>query len=153
MTEPEAPGVLAPPPLIYAAGFGAALLVERWFPHPMLPLSWTRPLALVLIALGLLCGAAVIAFRRAGTSPSPYRPVRHLVTGGIYRVSRNPMYVGFTFFYLAMACRVNSLWPFVFLPVVLLVMLYGVILREERYLERRFGDAYRQYMVRVRRWL
>ena len=59
------------------------------------------------------------------------------------------MYVGFTLWYLAAACWKNSLWPFLFLPIVLLVMLYGVILREERYLERRFGDEYRAYRQRV----
>ena len=67
------------------------------------------------------------------------------MTTGIYRISRNPMYVGFTLWYLAAACWLNSLWLFVLLPIVLLVMLYGVILREERYLERRFGDEYRTY--------
>ena len=111
------------------------------------------PLALLFFVLGLAGFAAVIAFRRAGTSPNPYRPSSQLVTTGIYRISRNPMYVGFTLWYLAAACWLNNVWLFVLLPIVLLVMLYGVILREERYLERQFGDEYRAYRKRVRRWL
>lgn len=153
MTDRDRPGVAAPPPIIYALGFAAGLLIEAWFPHPVLPQPWAHRLAMLLFALGLLGIAGVAAFHRAGTSPNPYKATSQLVTTGIYRFTRNPMYVGFTFWYLAAACWKNSLWPFLFLPIVLLVMLYGVILREERYLERRFGDDYRAYQQRVRRWL
>lgn len=153
MTDRDRPGVVAPPPIIYALGFAAGLLIEARFPHPVLPLPWARMLAMVFFVLGLLGIAAVAAFHRAGTSPNPYKATSQLVTSGIYRLTRNPMYVGFTFFYLAAASWKNSLWPFLFLPIVLLVMLYGVILKEERYLERKFGDEYRAYRQRVRRWL
>ena len=153
MTDRDVPGVVAPPPVIFALGFALGLLVEHWFPHPVLPPAWTRWPAMVLFALGFAGIAGVVAFRRAGTSPNPYRQASELVTDGIYRFTRNPMYVGFTLWYLAAAVWRNSLWPFLFLPIVLLVMLYGVILREERYLERQFGDAYRAYRARVRRWL
>lgn len=149
----DLPGVLAPPPVIYALGLAIGILLQRSFPHPMLPAPWSRPLALVFFLTGLVGIAAVVAFRRAGTSPNPYRSSSQLVTTGIYRVSRNPMYVGFTLGYLAAACWFNSLWLFLLLPVVLLVVLYGVILREERYLERQFGEEYRAYRARVRRWL
>jgi protein-S-isoprenylcysteine O-methyltransferase Ste14 len=153
MTDRDVPGVVAPPPVIFAAGLAAGLLVEHWFPQPVLPLAWAHRLALVPFALGLLGIAAVVSFRRAGTSPNPRTPSSQLVTGGVYRLSRNPMYVGFTLWYVAAACWKNSLWPLLFLPIVLLIMLYGVILREERYLARRFGDDYRAYQQRVRRWL
>ena len=103
--------------------------IERLVPHPVLPHPWAHRLALLLFALGLLGIAAVAAFRRAGTSPNPYQATSQLVTTGIYRFTRNPMYVGFTLWYLAAACWQNNLWPFLFLPIVLLVMLYGVILR------------------------
>ena len=153
MTERDIPGIMAPPPLIYAAIFGAGLLIEHRFPRPVLPAPWAHRLGVVLVALGLLGIAAVIAFRRAGTSPNPWKPTSQLVTGGIYRLSRNPMYVGFTLWYLGAACWRNSLWPFLLLPIVLFIMHYGVIIREERYLERRFGDEYRRYTAQVRRWL
>ncbi|MFI5210728.1 MAG: methyltransferase family protein, partial [Gemmatimonadales bacterium] len=69
------------------------------------------------------------------------------------RFSRNPMYVGMTLLYLGIALWANSLWPLLLLPAVLVVMRRGVIAREEAYLERRFGDEYRSYRARVRRWL
>ena len=146
-------GVIAPPPVIYALGIVAGILLQRWFPHAVLPSPWARWLALAFFLLGLTGIAAVVAFSRAGTSPNPYRSSTQLVTTGIYGISRNPMYVGFTLWFLAVACWRNNLWLFVVLPVVLLVMLYGVIRREESYLERKFGDEYRAYRARVRRWL
>ncbi len=158
MTETDAvnrdrAGVIAPPPVIYALAIVSGLMLQRWFPHAMLPSPWARRLALLFFVLGLTGIAAVVAFSRAGTSPNPYRSSSRLVTTGIYGISRNPMYVGFTLWYLAVACWRNNLWLFVLLPIVLLVMLYGVILREEAYLERQFGDEYRAYRGRVRRWL
>jgi protein-S-isoprenylcysteine O-methyltransferase Ste14 len=96
---------------------------------------------------------AILAFRRAGTSPNPWRPTTAMVTGGPYRLSRNPMYLGFTLLYLGAACWANSLWLLLFLPVILALMQQLVILREERYLERRFGAEYVGYRNRVRRWI
>jgi len=91
--------------------------------------------------------------RRAGTTPNPWRATTSLVTGGPYRFTRNPMYVGFTLWYLAATSWVNALWPLLLLPLVLLVMQRGVIAREEAYLRRRFGREYEEYSVGVRRWL
>ena len=153
MTDRDIPGVVAPPPLLYAAALGAGLLIEHWFPRPVLPQGWAHPLGALLFASGLLGIAAVVAFRRAHTSPNPWKTTTQLVTGGIYRVSRNPMYVGFTLWYLGVASWANSLWPLLLLPLVVVIMIYGVILREERYLDRRFGEEYRRYRAQVRRWL
>lgn len=152
-SKDDVSGILAPPPAIYLTALIAGLLLQHWAPRAMLPQQWADPLALGFLLLGLLGFVAVAAFRRAGTSPNPYKPSSQLVTTGLYRWSRNPMYVGFTLLYLAGACFTNNLWMFLFLPIVLLIMLYGVILREERYLERRFGDEYRQYMKQTRRWV
>jgi protein-S-isoprenylcysteine O-methyltransferase Ste14 len=96
---------------------------------------------------------AIIAFRRAGTRPEPWKPVTAFVTSGPYRFTRNPMYVGFTLIYLGVAAMVNTAWPLWFLPAIFLTMHFGVVRREEAYLERRFGDDYRAYRDRVRRWL
>jgi protein-S-isoprenylcysteine O-methyltransferase Ste14 len=89
----------------------------------------------------------------AGTSPDYYRPATVLVVHGPFRFSRNPQYLSVTILYLGVAISVNALWPIVLLPVVLLVFTIGVIWREERYLERRFGERYLRYKARVRRWL
>jgi len=155
MDEPtrDLPGIVAPPPVLYAAGLVVGLLVQHWYPRPWLPPGAARLLGAAAILLGLGGFAAIAAFRRAGTSPNPYRPTSRLVTAGPYRFSRNPMYLAFTLWYVGISCWANSLWPLLLLPLVLLVMHRGVIMREAAYLERRFGDEYRQYRDRVRRWL
>lgn len=155
MNQPsrDVPGVVAPPPILYAAGLVVGLLLHHWYPLPWLPPTAGRLLGGAAILLGLGGFAAIAAFRRAGTSPSPYEPTSRLVTAGPYRFSRNPMYLSFTLWYVGISCWADSLWPLLFLPLVLLVMHRGVITREEAYLERRFGDEYRQYRDRVRRWV
>jgi protein-S-isoprenylcysteine O-methyltransferase Ste14 len=108
---------------------------------------------MVALLLGLIVLPALLAFRRARTSPKPWKPTTALVTTGPYRFTRNPMYLGFTLLYLSTTVWVNTMWPVLFLPLVLLLMHYGVIIREEAYLERVFGEAYQTYRRRVRRWL
>ena len=147
-------GVRIPPPLIFVAGFLAGVALELAFPIGALPF------ALALIA-GLLGGALWLAldapamsrFRGAGTSIVPMRPTTALVTSGPYRFTRNPMYLGMAFLYAGLALAFGTIWALVLLPVVLLVVDRQVIAREERYLESKFGEAYREYKSRVRRWL
>jgi protein-S-isoprenylcysteine O-methyltransferase Ste14 len=151
--RPKLAGVVAPPPLIFGVPLISGLLLDRWRPLPFLPPEWAPRIG-IPIFLGLFVGfPAVLAFRRAATSPNPWRPATALVTSGPYRFTRNPMYLGMLLLYLGGSCWGNSLWPLFFLPLVLWVMQAGVIAREESYLEERFGEAYRQYRARVRRWL
>jgi len=151
--SPDIAHVIAPPPLIYALPLLAGLLLDHYYPQAIVPQSWAHILGPLVVVLGFFGLPAVLAFRRAGTHPQPWKPTTALVVTGPYRFSRNPMYVGFTLFYLGISVWVNSLWPLLLLPLVLVVMSRGVIAREERYLERRFGDDYRAYRARVRRWL
>lgn len=102
------------------------------------------------VAVGV---AAVGRFRSAGTSLQPWEPTSTLITDGPFRFSRNPIYIGYTLLYLGVAFWVNSVWPLGLLPLVLWLMHRVVITREEAYLEGRFGDVYRAYRRRVRRWL
>jgi len=150
-------GVITHPPLIYLAGlllgWGADALF-RLPPLPGLAGDARIPLAAVLGIGGLLLVlAAAGLFVRAGTSIPPHRPSTALVTGGLYRFSRNPIYVGATLCYLAVTAFFASLGALILLPAVLLVMEFGVIRREERYLARKFGRPYLDYRTRVRRWL
>ena len=145
--------VVAPPPLIFALPLVAGLVLHHFRPQTVLPPAWSHLLGPLLLVLGFLGLPAVLAFRRAGTHPEPWKPTTALVVTGPYRFSRNPMYVGMTLFYLGISLWVNSLWPLLLLPLVLVVVRRGVIAREEAYLERRFGDEYRNYRARVRRWL
>lgn len=87
------------------------------------------------------------------TNVHPSLPATTLVVAGPFRFSRNPMYLARTLLYVGLALLANALWVLAALVPLLIVMHYGVIKREERYLERQFGDAYLQYRAAVRRWL
>jgi protein-S-isoprenylcysteine O-methyltransferase Ste14 len=111
-------------------------------------------LAVVLIvAAGALITSAFVGFRRAGTHAEPWRPSTSIVTDGVYAFTRNPMYVGMALFYVAITLALDSVIALLFLIPLLIVIHYGVILREERYLDAKFGDPYRQYRLAVRRWI
>jgi protein-S-isoprenylcysteine O-methyltransferase Ste14 len=84
---------------------------------------------------------------------SPYKPTSALVVDGPYRYSRNPIYLADALIYIGISVVIDTLWPILLLPIALAVLQQGVIAREERYLERKFGDQYRQYQASVRRWL
>lgn len=148
------PGVLAPAPILYGVAFLVGTLLHGLFPRPALPLGMAP-----LTGLALLCSGAVLAVwsRRtmegAGTNVNPSRPATTLVVTGPYGFSRNPMYVARTFLYLGLGLLVNALSVVAVAVPLMLVMHYGVIKPEERYLEAKFGDTYRQYRSRVRRWL
>ena len=149
----DIPHVVAPPPLIYALPLLAGLLLHHFRPLAILPTPWAHGLGALFVVLGLIGLPAVLAFRRAGTHPQPWRPATALVTTGPYRFTRNPMYIGFTLLYLGISLWVNSLWPVLALPLILVTIQYGVVVREEAYMERRFGEDYIAYRRRVRRWL
>jgi protein-S-isoprenylcysteine O-methyltransferase Ste14 len=106
----------------------------------------------------ILLGAVILAasfrnFVRAGTPVPGNRPVRALVTSGMHGLSRNPIYLGMFLVYAGIGPAARSPWILVLVLPIAIVMRYGVVAREEAYLERRFGDAYRDYKARVRRWL
>ena len=148
------PGVIAPPPFIYTGALAAGLLAHRRFRVPFLPRRLARTLGPLLIVGGFVVGLLGLReMRRAGTNVDPYRPATAVVTGGPYRFTRNPMYVGFTLMYAGISAWTNALLPILMLPAVQQLMRRGVIEREERYLERKFGDEYLQYKGRVRRWI
>ena len=156
MTARNHPGVIAPPPLIYLGFLLAGWAVERFGVELTLglPTDWRRGLALALVAGGLLIdGVATAQFRRLGTPPQPWKPTTALATGGLYRFSRNPIYVGFALIYLGFAVAMDSPAALALLIPCLIVVDRLVIAREERYLEGRFGDAYRAYRNKVSRRL
>ena len=148
------PGVIAPPPLIYAGGLFTGLLANRRYPVPFLPRGLTRVLGWPLIISGLAIGT--LGFRemkRAGTNVDPREPTTAIVTEGPYQFTRNPLYLSMTLIYVGISALANALAPVLLLPIILHVMRRGVIEREERYLERKFGDEYLNYKAQVRRWI
>jgi protein-S-isoprenylcysteine O-methyltransferase Ste14 len=147
------PGVIAPPPLIFGIGIVVGFPLNALIPLPFAADSW-RWMSVVLMGVGVALGLwTVWVMYRRNTSPLPERPTTALVIEGPFRFSRNPIYLGFTLITLGVAGLANSLWVALLLVPVHLVIHYGVVLREERYLTSKFGEEYIRYRARVRRWL
>lgn len=148
------PGVMACPPLIFLGALGAGLFLHWLIPTRLsLPELSRLPgaaLCLASVAVGIWGGTTM---HRAGTNVRPDRPVTALVTGGPFRFSRNPLYLSLTALYLGITLLCGALWPLVTLVPLLAIVHWRIILREERYLESKFGDEYRAYKARVRRWI
>lgn len=155
MTE-DTPGVAARPPILFllATGGGAVLAWLRPVPLLRTAPALLAPAGGLLVAAGIaLLVLAARAFRRAGTPLPACAPTTALVTDGPYRWSRNPVYLAFGLVQAGLALWANTAWLLATLVPILLIVRYGVIAREEAYLERRFGAAYRAYAGRVRRWV
>ncbi len=150
------PAVRFPPPILFVGGYALGVLVSRWWP---LPAPWgdgvpIRLAGMLLFGVGVaLALIGIVTFRRAKVSVYPNRPARLLVTQGIYRFTRNPMYLGMTTAYLGGVLVTGMTWALVLLPVVLLVLYLTVVRREERHLMERFPKAYANYCHQVRRWI
>ena len=152
--ERDKPGVVAPPPLIYLGPLVLGFLLNRRFPVPFLPRGMRRVLGWPLLGGGvLLMNWFFWALRSAGTPTNPYKPVSSLVTDGPFRYTRNPGYLSMLMIYAGISSLANALWAILFLPAALVVIRRGVIEREERYLESKFGEEYLRYKARVRRWI
>jgi protein-S-isoprenylcysteine O-methyltransferase Ste14 len=152
--EQDKAGVVAPPPLIYLGALVFGLLLNRRFPVAFLPRGVARGLGWTLLGAGvLLLGWFERTMRQADTPTNPYKPVSRIATGGPFRYTRNPGYLSMAMIYTGIAARANALWAILLLPVALLVIQRGVIEREERYLEGKFGEEYVSYKAQVRRWI
>lgn len=147
-------GIRIPPPLFFVGAFAVGIALELAFPLGAPPLAVRIAAgAAGLMAWLALDGAATLWFRRAGTSPIPFKPSTELVTDGPYRISRNPMYLGQALLHSGLALAFAVIWALILLPLAILAVDRHAIAREEPYLERRFGEAYRDYRGRVRRWV
>ena len=148
------PGVIAPPPLIYLAGLLVGFALQARLPAPRMPRRLTGPIGGGLLLTGVgLAASFITVFRRAGTPVDPRQATTALVTTGPYRLTRNPGYLSLALVCAGIAMLRRAVWPLLMLVPTLLVVDRGVIAREERYLEDRFGEEYRRYRSRVRRWL
>lgn len=140
---------------VLIAGF-AMFLVKTGL--PAVPLE--HPLFLFISLLSTLTGAALILsagyyFKKAKTTVNPIYPdaATQLVIQGIYRYSRNPMYLGFVLLLCAWGLFLGDLITFIVIPAFILIITYFQIIPEERALTEKFGEAYKQYLVTVRRWI
>jgi protein-S-isoprenylcysteine O-methyltransferase Ste14 len=147
-------GVIAPPPLIYLAGLLVGFGLEALLPGSEVPgaVRWVAGGAALLAGIALQT-FFITAFASKGTAVEPWKPTTAIVTTGPYRITRNPAYLGMALIYVGIALLGDSFWALVPLPFVVAVIDRGVIAREERYLERKFGREYLDYRQRARRWV
>jgi len=149
------PRTLILPPAPYAA----ALFGGWWLDRNVhaIPLDWgaaTQTLGGLLVGIGLaLFVWTLMTFWRHRTTVNPYKAASSLCTGGPFRFSRNPIYVGDWFILAGASLLLATGWPLLFAPLIWAMLRYGVIRHEEAHLEAKFGDDYRTYRARVRRWL
>jgi len=150
-------GVIAPPPLLAAAVVVFGLLLDWLFPAYVLAVLLDWPMRIlvgvIVLASGMaLAVAAVRAFRSVGTNPEPWKPSTALVADGVFAWLRNPMYVGGTLILAGLSVLLAADWMLVMTIVFVPVIHFGVVMREERYLEAKFGESYRAYKERVPRY-
>jgi len=147
--------VVVRPPVLWvflvAAGIGLDYLVPLPFMPAGLPSAWLG--GGVWLAGFSLAALAVRQFRRAGTEVQTHTPTAVIVDSGVFAFSRNPIYLGAQICILGVAIGLDSLWILATLVPFCLAIRYGVVAREEAYLERNFGNAYLAYTARVRRWI
>src|SRR5262245_42640549 len=150
-------GVIARPPLLFLSALLLGFVLDHLLPLPFpgLASDWVRRTvagSLILIGLGL-AATGIRNFSRAATPVPTNEPTRTLVTTGVHGWSRNPIYVGLFLIYGAISIAARSPWALILTLPLAFTIRYGVVAREEAYLERRFGKAYFDYKARVRRWL
>ena len=143
------------PPVLWVLAVLAGLALHWLMPLPFIPAAvpaaWLG--ALVFAVALALFGWAIVTMTRAGTNVPSRLPTTTIVDTGPFGFTRNPIYVGMMLGLIGLAIAFNSLWLLLMLVPFAVVIRYAVVAREEAYLERRFGDAYRGYRSRVRRWL
>ncbi|MEZ5785561.1 MAG: isoprenylcysteine carboxylmethyltransferase family protein [Xanthobacteraceae bacterium] len=155
--QTEIAGVIAPPPLIALGVLVLGLALDWLWPLPFLRnlLGLPARLAIAGLAVALGLGIAVVAertFHRLGTHALPWKPALQLASTGIYAHTRNPMYLGLGLLVLGIGLALGSVGTLLMLVPGALVLHHGVVLREERYLERKFGDDYRRFKSEVPRY-
>lgn len=152
--SPEHPDVRIPPPLLHLGGLLVGYGLDQALRWTFTPPAWVTTVALVLALCGAaLAAAAVITLTRHKTTVLPHRAATRLVTGGPFRLSRNPIYLAFALLHLACGLALGSPGMLLMLAPVLYVMDRHVIAAEEDFHAARFEDQWHQYRRRVRRWL
>jgi protein-S-isoprenylcysteine O-methyltransferase Ste14 len=143
------------PPIAWALAFVVGLGADWLYPLRFIPASIAGPgLGSAVFAIGFVLAIwAIVTIRKAGTRVETYKPTISIVANGPYRFTRNPIYIGMLLGHVGLAVGFDRLWILATLVPFYLVIRYGVIAREEAYLERKFGEVYLSYKSRVRRWL
>ena len=150
------PGVYVPPPLFYVLTFIAAILIQSKikiddaFFHE----KGTKITGVIFLIIAIFFLVKSLGqFFQSKNSLITIKPATSLQTTGIYNVTRNPMYVGLAIVYLGISCFIGNWWNIILFFLLLLIIQEYIIKHEEKYLERRFGQEYLDYKLKVRRWL
>jgi protein-S-isoprenylcysteine O-methyltransferase Ste14 len=153
--NPQTSQVLVRPPIAWAVAVVAGFVLDWLEPLPFVPDDWPGGLfgAVIFVLALALAIWAMDVMTRAGTNVPTTRPTTAIVDGGPYRFTRNPIYMGMFGGLIGLGIAFDTLWLPAMLVPFALVIRYGVVAREEAYLARKFGDDYRSYRRRVRRWL
>ena len=147
-------GLLIPPPVYYIVSLLMGIGLNYFFPTKMLPTGLGLTIAILLIAISIiLVIPVIIKFKTSNTPFDVRKSATVLITDGPYKYSRNPSYLSLTLLYLGFGFLLNNLWILLLVVVILPIINYLVIQREETNLEKIFGEEYRLYKASVRRWL
>jgi protein-S-isoprenylcysteine O-methyltransferase Ste14 len=152
--QSDCAGVICPPPIVMLLALAVALVLHRFWPLSIA----TRVAAMIAGAALSLFGIGIAAWGRltlvkAGTNVNPYKPTLSIIDAGPFRFTRNPLYTGIQSLFVGISLLLGTWWGLILLVPAFLVLHCGVVLREERYLERKFGQSYLSYKGKVRRWL
>lgn len=142
------------PPILLLIHIGVAWLLDRFIALPVVVSPMIRNLGLALAGIGFLLGLlSLYAFTKARTTLNPHGSVKTIVSSGVYRFTRNPIYLGMVLMLIGFPLAFGNVWGIPLAPVFILLMNKLVIKHEEAYLEKKFGEAYTGYKSLVRRWL
>ncbi|GAB5347932.1 methyltransferase family protein [Alteriqipengyuania sp. 357] len=154
LVDDDSAKVRFPPPVIVLGSLLLGFAADRLLGLAPIELVVLRPIGVVIAALGLaILGSGLTGFLRAGTDPEPWKRDTALVTSGLYRITRNPMYLGMVMVQLGIALFARNIGALASVPLAIVLVDRFVIAREEPHLLATFGDQYRGYCKRVRRWL
>ena len=152
--KPDNAGVIGFPPAIALISGLTSGGLAYFLPMPIAAVPVARSIGAVLaVAAGILVAWAARTLRTGGTNINPSEPALAIVRGGPFRYTRNPMYLSMCLLHAALGFFLNNAIPVAFTAVLGAVLHYGVVLREERYLEAKFGETYLDLKRSVRRWI
>ncbi len=148
--------IVAKPPVIYGIPLLIGILLNSFFSLKIFPEGTSTSLLIlswILVVFGFFIAGWVLSiFLKKGEDISPDRPTKIIITNGPFRFSRNPVYLSLNIVYFGISLILNNLWLIIFWPFAFLILRYGVVSKEEQYLERKFGKKYLVYKKRTRRW-
>ncbi len=153
-SKPDNANVLAPAPVFFAAAAAIGFALEHVWPSAWLSSRYATAtgIAVIVISIALALSAAARLIR-AKTAFDARKSTTTVVTGGAFRISRNPVYLSLALLQAGLALVFQSLWVLIAIVPAVVIVHWGVVLREERYLARKFGAEYARYSAKTRRWL